>query len=78
MNYKTPSFDEFEWWVNTGSCVHANRVAHVPSICAVGYREFNGKQKGVSNLQKVPAKLADYGFNCIKMDADFLAYHKDA
>ena len=48
----------------------------------VNYRELNGKQKEIYNFQKVAAKLADYGFNCIKLDddwmgADFLAYHKD-
>ena len=48
----------------------------------VNYRELNGKQKEIYNFQKVAARLADYGFNCIKLDddwmgADFLAYHKD-
>ena len=48
----------------------------------VVYRELNGKQKEIYNFQKVAAMLADYGFNCIKLDddwmgADFLAYHKD-
>ena len=48
----------------------------------VNYRDLNGKQKEIYNFQKVAAKLADYGFNCIKLDddwmgADFLAYHKD-
>ena len=48
----------------------------------VDYRELNGKQKEIYNFQKVAARLADYGFNCIKLDddwmgADFLAYHKD-
>ncbi len=42
----------------------------------------NSKQKEIYNFQKVAALLADYGFNCIKLDddwqgADFLAYHKD-
>ena len=42
----------------------------------------NGKQKDIYNFQKVASKLADYGFNCIKPDddwigADFPAYHKD-
>ena len=66
-----------------GSRAHGNHLAPAPSICAIDYREFSGKQKEVYNFQKVPAKLADYGFNCIKLDddwmgADFLAYHKDA
>ena len=48
----------------------------------VDYKELNGKQQEIYNFQKVAAKLADYGFNCIKLDddwmgADFLAYHKD-
>ena len=48
----------------------------------VNYRDLNGKQKEIYNFQKVAARLADYGFNCIKLDddwmgADFLAYHKD-
>ena len=46
------------------------------------YDELNSKQKEVYNSQKVAALLADYGFNCIKLDddwqgADFLAFHKD-
>ena len=46
------------------------------------YRELNSKQKEIYNFQKVAARLADYGYNCIKPDddrmgADFLAYHKD-
>ena len=48
----------------------------------VNYKEVTAKQKEIFNFQKVAAKLADYGFNCIKLDddwqgADFLAYHKD-
>ena len=48
----------------------------------VAYKDLNGKQKEIYNFQKIAAKLADYGFNCIKLDddwmgADFLAYHKD-
>ena len=48
----------------------------------VEYQELTGKQKEIYNFQKVAARLADYGFNCIKLDddwmgADFLAYHKD-
>ena len=38
--------------------------------------------RGIANFQKSAAVLADYGFNCIKLNddwqgADFLAYHKD-
>ncbi len=48
----------------------------------IKYVELNAKQKEIFNFQKVAAQLADYGFNCIKLDddwqgADFLAYHKD-
>ncbi len=48
----------------------------------IEYRELNGRQKETYNFQKVAAILADYGYNCIKlnddwMGADFLAYHKD-
>ena len=32
----------------------------------VDYRELNSKQKEIYNFQKVAARLADYGFNCIK------------
>ena len=46
------------------------------------HKELTSKQQEIYNFQKVAAKLADYGFNCIKLDddwmgADFLAYHKD-
>ena len=45
-------------------------------------KNYRGKQKEIFNFQKVAAQLADYGFNCIRLDddwqgADFLAYHKD-
>ena len=48
----------------------------------IRYGELTAKQQEVYNFQKVAALLADYGFNCIKLDddwqgADFLAYHKD-
>ena len=48
----------------------------------IDYQELNSKQKEIYNFQKVASKLASYGFNCIKLDddwmgADFLAYHKD-
>lgn len=51
-------------------------------LTKVNYSDLNGKQKEIYNFQKVSAKLADYGFNCIKLTddwqgADFLAYHKD-
>ncbi len=48
----------------------------------INYDELNSKQKEIYNFHKVASKLADYGFNCIKLSddwqgADFLAYHKD-
>lgn len=48
----------------------------------VAFDELNSKQREIYNVQKLAALLADYGFNCIKLDddwqgADFLAYHKD-
>ncbi len=46
----------------------------------VDYKDLNAKQKELFNFQKIAARLADYGFNCIKLaddwqGADFLAYH---
>ena len=48
----------------------------------IGAEGLNAKQKEIYNFQKIAAVLADYGFNCIKLQddwlgADFLAYHKD-
>ena len=48
----------------------------------IGAEGLNPKQKEIYNFQKIAAALADYGFNCIKLQddwlgADFLAYHKD-
>ena len=48
----------------------------------IRYDDLNAKQKEIYNFQKIAATLADYGFNCIKLQddwlgADFLAYHKD-
>ena len=48
----------------------------------VSYRDLTAKQKELFNFQKIAARLADYGFNCIKLaddwkGADFLAYHID-
>ncbi|MBL6931332.1 MAG: AAA family ATPase [Rhodospirillales bacterium] len=46
----------------------------------VEYNDLNSKQKEIYNFQTVAGKLAEYGFNCIKLaddwnGADFLAYH---
>lgn len=48
----------------------------------ISYSELNARQQESYNFQKSAAVLADYGFNCIKVNddwqgADFLAYHKD-
>ena len=48
----------------------------------ISFSGLNARQKEVFNFQKVAGRLADYGFNCIKLaddwqGADFLAYHKD-
>ena len=48
----------------------------------IAFAELTAKQREIYNFQKVASLLADYGFNCIKLDddwqgADFLAYHKD-
>ena len=48
----------------------------------IRYSDLNSKQKEIHNFQKISSRLADYGFNCIKLaddwqGADFLAYHKD-
>lgn len=53
-----------------------------PPVKRIDYRDLNARQKEIYNFQKVAARLADYGFNCMKLDddwlgADFLAYHKD-
>ena len=51
-------------------------------LTRVSYNELTARQKEIYNFQKAAAKLADYGYNCIKLSddwqgADFLAYHKD-
>jgi len=48
----------------------------------IKYNELNAKQKESFNFQKVAAKLADYGFNCMWLNddwqgADFIACHID-
>lgn len=51
-------------------------------LTRIEYADLSAKQKEIYNFQKVAGILADFGFNCIKLDddwqgADFLAYHKD-
>lgn len=48
----------------------------------VAYDTLNARQKENFNFQKVAGRLADYGFNCIRLNddwhgADFLAVHVD-
>ena len=48
----------------------------------VNYSDLSPKQQEIYNFQKSAAKLANYGFNCIKLTddwlgADFLAYRSD-
>ncbi|MGB0906777.1 MAG: hypothetical protein ACPGVT_04730 [Maricaulaceae bacterium] len=46
----------------------------------VKYSELNARQKENYNFQKVAGELADYGYNCLRLNddwqgADFLAVH---
>jgi hypothetical protein len=46
----------------------------------VEYQHLNSRQQENYNFQKVPGRLADYGFNCLRLNddwqgADFLAVH---
>jgi hypothetical protein len=46
----------------------------------VEYQNLNSRQKENYNFQKVSAELADYGFNCMRLNddwqgADFIACH---
>ena len=48
----------------------------------VVYGDLNSRQKENYNFQKVAARLADYGFNCLRLTddwqgADFIACHID-
>lgn len=48
----------------------------------VEYENLHARQKENYNFQKVAGRLADYGFNCLKLNddwqgADFLAVHVD-
>ena len=51
-------------------------------LSRVRVEELTAKQKEIYNFQRLAGRLAEYGFNCIKLaddwqGADFLAYHKD-
>src|SRR5689334_2430524 len=48
----------------------------------VRYENLNARQKENYNFQKVAGRLADYGYNCLRLNddwhgADFLAVHVD-
>ncbi|MHA6828325.1 hypothetical protein ACQUJV_19145 [Ralstonia pseudosolanacearum] len=48
----------------------------------INYTQLNARQKENFNFQKVAARLADYGFNCLRLSddwhgADFIACHID-
>ena len=48
----------------------------------ISYSDLNSRQKENYNFQKVAGELADYGFNCLRLNddwqgADFLACHVD-
>lgn len=48
----------------------------------VHFRDLNAPQKEIYNFQKIAARLADYGYNCMWLSddwqgADFLACHLD-
>ncbi|WP_150612001.1 hypothetical protein [Pandoraea terrigena] len=48
----------------------------------INYEQLNSRQKENYNFQKVAARLADYGFNCLRLSddwqgADFIACHID-
>ena len=48
----------------------------------IAYENLNARQKENFNFQKVAARLADYGYNCLRLSddwhgADFIACHID-
>jgi hypothetical protein len=48
----------------------------------ITYTSLNSRQKENYNFQKIAARMADYGFNCIRLTddwqgADFIAIHID-
>ena len=48
----------------------------------VAYEDLNSRQQEVYNFQKLAGRLADYGYNCIRLTddwegADFIALHID-
>lgn len=50
------------------------------SLAKIKYSELNSRQKENFNFQKVAGELADYGYNCLRLNddwqgADFIACH---
>ena len=48
----------------------------------IKYEDLNSRQQENYNFQKLASKLADYGFNCLRLSddwqgADFIACHID-
>ena len=72
-------------WMAELSSVERNLRQHPDGpemFLRVAYRDLNSRQKENYNFQKVAARLADYGFNCIRLTddwqgADFIAVHID-
>jgi hypothetical protein len=49
----------------------------------IEYKDLNARQQENYNFQKVAGRLADYGFNCLRLTddwegADFIAIHKES
>lgn len=52
------------------------------ALTRIQYRQLNARQQENFNFHKVSARLADYGFNCLRLNddwqgADFIACHID-
>jgi len=52
------------------------------TLTRISYEVLNSRQKENYNFQKIAARLADYGYNCIRLTddwqgADFIAVHID-
>jgi hypothetical protein len=57
-------------------------VDWIKPLKLINYQDLNAKQKENYNFQKASAKLADYGYNCLRLSddwngADFIALHID-
>lgn len=60
----------------------AFRPMQVKGFQRVEYKDLNARQQENYNFQKIGARLADYGFNCLRLSddwqgADFIACHFD-